>query len=48
MLPAQPGDVLSTCADVSDLKSAVNYSPTTSLETGIDRFVDWYRGYYRV
>lgn len=46
--PMQPGDVRATAADVADLAAAVGYSPGTPLETGIDRFVAWYRGYYGV
>lgn len=45
-LPMQPGDVLDTHADVQDLMRDVGYSPSTPIETGIGRFVDWYRGYY--
>lgn len=48
MLPLQPGDLLSTAADISDLSSDVGFSPDTSIETGIARFVAWYREYYRV
>ncbi|MFA9461704.1 NAD-dependent epimerase [Thiohalorhabdus methylotrophus] len=46
MLPMQPGDVPATYADVADLQEAVGFSPDTPLETGIGRFVDWYRWYY--
>lgn len=46
-LPMQAGDVLETCADVEDLAEAAGFRPTTPLEEGIGRFVDWYRGYYR-
>jgi UDP-glucuronate 4-epimerase len=45
-LPMQPGDVPATCADVADLQRDVGFAPATPLETGIARFVDWYRGYY--
>lgn len=48
MLPMQPGDVVSTYADVEALQKAVGFSPSTSLEVGVDRFVSWYREYYRV
>ncbi|MEW6218450.1 MAG: NAD-dependent epimerase [Thermodesulfobacteriota bacterium] len=47
-LPLQPGDVPATYADVQDLEAAVGFKPATSVETGIRRFVDWYRAYYRV
>ena len=48
LLPMQPGDVKRTHADVSLLKSAVNYNPTTSVREGVGRFVDWYRAFYGV
>ena len=47
MLPLQAGDVPDTEADVDDLVRDVGYSPTTSVEQGVARFVEWYRGYYR-
>ena len=47
-LPMQPGDVVSTYADVSDLAAAVDFRPDTSIETGIGRFVAWYRDFYGV
>src|SRR5262249_39590542 len=47
MNPMQPGDVVRTCADVSDLERAVGFRPETPIETGLARFVEWYRGYYR-
>jgi UDP-glucuronate 4-epimerase len=47
-LPMQPGDVHATYADVADLQEAVGFSPDTPLQTGIERFVDWYRAYYEI
>jgi UDP-glucuronate 4-epimerase len=47
LLPMQPGEVFMTYADVADLADAVGFRPDTSIEDGITRFVDWYRGYYR-
>ena len=47
-LPMQPGDVAATCADVEDLRRDVGFAPATSIETGIARFVEWYRDYYKV
>ena len=47
-LPLQPGDVVSTMADVSELERAVGFRPRTSLREGIARFVEWYRTYYGV
>lgn len=46
MLPMQPGDVPATAADVSCLQAAVDFHPKTEVETGIAKFVDWYRSYY--
>ena len=46
LLPLQPGDVPDTCADVEALVRDTGYSPSTPIETGIARFVDWYRAYY--
>jgi UDP-glucuronate 4-epimerase len=46
MLPLQPGDVPDTYADVADLVEQFDYKPATSVEDGVARFVDWYRGYY--
>ena len=46
-LPIQPGDVVSTRADVSDLERAVGFRPGTPLREGIARFVHWYKEFYR-
>ncbi|MBK5940267.1 NAD-dependent epimerase [Halochromatium roseum] len=48
LLPLQPGDVPDTFADVTDLVEDLGYQPATSVETGVARFVDWYRAYYQV
>jgi UDP-glucuronate 4-epimerase len=45
--PLQPGDVVATYADVSALSDWVGFSPSTSLESGIEQFVKWVREYYR-
>ncbi|MBU2583149.1 MAG: NAD-dependent epimerase [Alphaproteobacteria bacterium] len=45
-LPMQPGDVLATYADVEQLKQDVGFQPSTPIETGIERFVSWYRQHY--
>jgi len=47
MCDMQPGDVVSTHADISSLR-ALGYHPDTSLEDGLAVFVDWYRHYYGV
>lgn len=44
----QPGDVLKTYADVSDLEEAINFKPNTSLDEGLKKFVEWYKSYYKV
>jgi UDP-glucuronate 4-epimerase len=46
LLPLQPGDVPATCADVDDLVRDVGFKPSTSIETGIGRFVEWYKSYF--
>ena len=43
--PVPPGDVLATAARVDDLAAAVDFRPKTSIEDGIQKFVDWYRKY---
>ena len=45
--PIQPGDVPSTYADTAELEAATGFKPATTVETGVGRFVDWYREYYR-
>lgn len=47
LMPMQPGDVPATYADITDLTRDVGFRPQTSIETGIARFVDWYREYYQ-
>ncbi len=42
----QPGDVLRTYADVSDLERDIDFKPNTSIEEGLGKFVDWYKEYY--
>lgn len=44
-IPLPPGDVFETRADVGDLRRDVGFAPTTTLEEGVGRFVDWYRAY---
>ena len=46
MLPIQAGDVPSTYADVSDLIENLNYKPETTIQEGIDKFVDWYLEFF--
>lgn len=44
-LPMQDGDVPETYADIDDLVKDFGFKPSTSLNVGIERFVEWYRGY---
>ena len=46
LLPMQDGDVPATMADVSALERDLGYRPTTTVEEGVARFVEWYRDYY--
>ncbi len=46
LLPMQPGDVADTWADVSALRRDVGYTPGTSIEQGVENFVQWYRAYH--
>ncbi|HEX6992803.1 MAG TPA: NAD-dependent epimerase [Gammaproteobacteria bacterium] len=48
LLPLQPGDVPDTWADVEDLVADVGYRPSTPVEVGVRRFVEWYLDYYDV
>jgi len=47
LLSIQPGDVPSTYADVEDLINDLGYKPQTSIEEGIDKFVYWYKNFYK-
>ncbi|WP_218241885.1 NAD-dependent epimerase [Comamonas fluminis] len=48
MMPIQPGDMHSTSADTRALQAWVGFSPAMPVTTGVQRFVDWYRSFYRV
>jgi UDP-glucuronate 4-epimerase len=48
LVPLQPGDVEETYADVEALHAATGFQPSTPLEVGIERFVAWYRDYYKM
>jgi UDP-glucuronate 4-epimerase len=48
MMPIQPGDVPATIANVDELARDVGFRPATPIREGVARFVEWYRGYYRV
>ena len=47
MVDAQPGDVEVTYASTQKLKELISYEPKVSLDVGIMRFVEWYKGYYK-
>lgn len=47
-LPLQDGDVPATYADVEDLIGDVGYRPNTSVEVGVNNFINWYKGYYQI
>lgn len=42
----QPGDVPATYADVNDLYNTIDFKPSTDIQEGIDKFIDWYMEYY--
>jgi len=46
LLPMQPGDVQRTWADSSELERATGFRPGTSVQVGVNRFVEWYLNYY--
>jgi UDP-glucuronate 4-epimerase len=47
-LPLQTGDVPQTYADVDALKADVGFKPSTSIEDGVSKFIDWYMDYYNI
>ncbi|EKN71123.1 NAD-dependent epimerase [Schinkia azotoformans] len=47
MLPMQPGDVVETYADISELEKDIHYHPQVSIDEGIKRFVNWFTHYYK-
>ena len=47
-LPMQPGDIKETFADIGPIRRDFGFTPTTTIEQGIPRFVDWYREYHGV
>ena len=44
----QQGDVQTTWADVGDLEKTISYKPSTSLDEGLEKFVEWYKDYYKI
>ena len=47
-LPMQPGDVQRTYANIDDLIEDVGFRPATPIEEGVEKFVDWYKSYYKI
>lgn len=48
MMPMQAGDVQATFANIDDLQALTGFKPTTSIDSGIEKFVSWYKEYYKV
>jgi UDP-glucuronate 4-epimerase len=48
LMPMQPGDVRDTYADISAIQRDLGYRPTTTIDQGVPRFVDWFRAYHGV
>ncbi len=48
LLPLQPGDVKATSADIGKAKRLLGHDPKTSVTEGVQRFVEWYKGFYKV
>ena len=46
--PMQPGDVPESFADNKKSTEMLNYQPTTNIDEGIPRFIDWYKNYYNI
>ncbi len=47
-LPLQDGDVPETYADVNDLMREIDFKPETPIETGVSKFIEWYKEYYQI
>lgn len=47
MMDMQPGDVKETFADIAETTRLTGFKPTTSIEEGLPKFVEWYRSYYK-
>jgi UDP-glucuronate 4-epimerase len=48
LLPMQAGDVAETGADVSAIRRDIGFEPGTRIETGVSRFVEWYKDYHGI
>ena len=47
LLPAQPGDMIETCADLTRIREAIGFTPKIALEDGLRHFIAWFQEYYR-
>ena len=47
-LPMQPGDVKETSADIAETTRITGFKPTTPIQVGVPKFVEWYRNYYKI
>lgn len=48
LVPMQPGDVPVTYADTSALERDFGFKPSTDLRTGLRKFVEWYKEFYKI
>ena len=48
MMDIQPGDVPATHADTKALQDYIDFRPETSVEEGVNRFIEWYKMYYNI
>ncbi|MBK3518044.1 SDR family NAD(P)-dependent oxidoreductase [Carboxylicivirga marina] len=48
LLPMQKGDVYRTFADIKPLEERIGFKPTTSINEGLSKFIDWYKSYYNI
>lgn len=44
--PMQAGDVYKTYADINDIKNDIDFTPTTQIEVGVEKFISWYKSFY--
>ena len=47
-LPLQVGDVVKTHSDIKKLKKYIGYRPKTNIKIGIEKFIEWYKEYYKI
>ncbi len=47
-LPLQVGDVIKTHSDINKLKKYTGYKPKTNIKIGIEKFIEWYKDYYKI